>query len=268
MSEEAGVEQSSGGHEGGDSGDGDRGGDARSSVPTRREAGAERLAIALDADDLVGALRLARSLAPWFGTAKVGLELYAAAGPDAVSALAALGYRVFVDLKMFDIPTTVFRAARVVGALGATELTVHAAGGRDMLAAAAEGLAEGAASAGVPPAIALAVTVLTSEGEAPASLVEERAALAAAAGCGGVVCAASDLGVVRVAAPGLRTVVPGIRPSGAPTDDQQRVATPASAIAAGADLLVIGRAVTAAADPVHAAAAIAADTAAAGGGGR
>jgi len=238
---------------------------ARDSGQLDRVAGADRLAIALDADDLVGAVRTARALAPWFGTAKVGLELYSAAGPDAVGALADLGYRVFVDLKMFDIPTTVFRAARVVGALGASELTVHAAGGSAMLAAAAEGLAEGADLAGAVRPIALAVTVLTSEGDAPPELVQERAALAAGAGCGGVVCAASDLGVVGAVAPDLRTVVPGIRPTGAPTNDQARVATPSTAIAAGADLLVIGRAVTAAADPEGAAAAIAAEAAAAAG---
>lgn len=226
-----------------------------------RVPGAEALAIALDADDLVGALRTARTLAPWFATAKVGLELFSAAGPDAVGALAELGYRVFVDLKMFDIPTTVFRAARVVGALGATELTVHAAGGTAMLAAAAEGLAEGAAGAGAGPAVVLAVTVLTSEGEAPADLVAERTARAVEAGCGGVVCATSDLGVVRSVGPELRAVVPGIRPGGAPVNDQRRVATPANAIAAGADLLVIGRAVTAADDPAASAAAIVAEVA-------
>lgn len=236
--------------------------------PTGRAPGAEHLALALDADDLAAALLLARPLAPWFGTAKVGLELFSAVGPEAVGTLAALGYRVFVDLKMFDIPTTVFRAARVVGALGASELTVHAAGGRDMLAAAATGLAEGAAAAGHAAPVALAVTVLTSEGEAPTALVQERVALAADAGCGGVVCAASDLAAVRAVAPQLRTVVPGIRPSGAPTDDQRRVATPTMAIAAGADLLVIGRAVTAVVDREGAAAAIAAEVAAAAGGGR
>lgn len=228
-----------------------------------RVPGAERLALALDADDLTEALRTAGSLAPWFGTAKVGLELYAAAGPEAVAALAGLGYRVFVDLKMFDIPTTVRRAARVVGGLGASELTVHAAGGVDMVRAAVDGLAEGAASAGLAPPMVLAVTVLTSEPDAPPSLVDERVRRAVAAGCGGVVCAATDLAVVRTAGPGLRTVVPGIRPAGAASDDQQRIATPADAIAAGAELLVIGRAVTASSNPGAAAAAIAAETAAA-----
>jgi len=226
-----------------------------------RVPGADALALALDADDLVGALRTARALAPWFGTAKVGLELYAAAGPDAVAALAALGYRVFVDLKMFDIPTTVYRAARVVGALGASELTVHASGGTAMLSAAVEGLAEGAEGVGAGPAVVLAVTVLTSESDAPPDVVAERTASAVAAGCGGVVCATSDLATVRSVGPDLRTVVPGIRPGGSSLDDQRRVATPASAVAAGADLLVIGRAVTAALDPAASAAAIAAEVA-------
>jgi orotidine-5'-phosphate decarboxylase len=228
----------------------------------QREPGAQRLALALDTDDLVAALRTAKTLAPWFGTAKVGLELFAAAGPDAVSSLTGLGYDVFVDLKMFDIPTTVHRAAQVVGSLGASLLTLHAAGGQPMLAAGVEGLAEGAQRAGLQPPVAVAVTVLTSEPDAPAELLEQRVRAAAAAGCGGVVCAAPDLATVRTAGPGLVTVVPGIRPSGGATDDQQRVATPGSAIAAGADLLVVGRAVTRADDPVAAAAAVAAEVAA------
>src|SRR3954471_16037136 len=89
----------------------------------------DRLALALDVDDLVVALRLARDLAPWFGTAKVGLELFSAVGPDAVSALTDLGYDVFCDLKLHDIPTTVSKAARVLGSLGAGYLTLHASGG-------------------------------------------------------------------------------------------------------------------------------------------
>src|SRR5258706_3173156 len=95
----------------------------------------EKLALALDVDDLVVALRLARDLSPWFGTAKVGLELYTAVGPDAVTSLTELGYDVFLDLKLLDIPTTVGRAARVVGALGARYLTLHSFGGSAMLRA-------------------------------------------------------------------------------------------------------------------------------------
>jgi len=226
-----------------------------------RVAGAERLALALDTDDAVEALRLARAMAPWFATAKVGLELYSAAGPDVIGALTGLGYRVFVDLKMFDIPTTVERAARVVGSLGAAMLTLHAAGGPDMLAAGVDGLTAGARDAGLASPMAVAVTVLTSEPEAPADTVEQRVVAAGNAGCGGVVCAAPDLPLVRACGPGLVTVVPGIRPPGAPADDQKRIATPGAAIAAGADLLVVGRAVTASPDPVGVAAAIAADVA-------
>jgi orotidine-5'-phosphate decarboxylase len=209
----------------------------------------DRLALALDVDDLVVALRLARRLRPWFGVAKVGLELFASAGPETVSALTVEGYRVFLDLKLHDIPTTVRRAARVVGGLGVAFATVHTQGGEEMVRAAVTGMADGAAAAGAPAPCALGVTVLTSETDAPEDALIGRARLAAAAGCGGLVCAAADLAVTRRAAPGLVTVVPGIRPTGASRDDQARAATPRSALAAGADILVIGRAVTAADDP-------------------
>lgn len=218
-----------------------------------------KLAIALDMDDLVDALRLARAVGPWFGVAKVGLELYSAAGPDAVTSLVDIGYDVFVDLKLLDIPTTVSRAARVIGALGAAYLTLHARGDGPMLRAGVDGLHEGAAAAGLAPPMALAVTVLTSDNTAPPHIVPHRIALAVESGCGGIVCAASDLGEAHQLAPRLARVVPGIRPSGVPVHDQARVATPAEAVDAGADLLVIGRAVTRAADPAAAAAALAAE---------
>lgn len=215
-----------------------------------------RLAVALDVDDSVAALRLARSLRPWFGVAKVGLELYAAAGPDMVGALTDLGYDVFCDLKFHDIPTTVERAARVVGTLGATYLNFHAQGGVAMLAAGVEGFLGGAADAGLPAPVPLAVTILTSEADAPPEVLAARVRAALEAGCGGIVCAASDLPAATAIGPSLLTVVPGIRPAGAPTHDQARAATPADAIAAGAGLLVIGRAVTRASDPAAAAEAI------------
>jgi orotidine-5'-phosphate decarboxylase len=221
----------------------------------------DRLALALDVDDLVAALRLAQRLRPWFGVAKVGLELFGAAGPEAVLALGAEGYRVFLDLKLHDIPTTVGRAARVIGGLGAQYTTVHTAGGGAMVRAAVEGMAQGATSAGMTAPCVLGVTVLTSDTEAPAELLRTRAALAARAGCGGLVCAASDLAVTRQAAPGLITVVPGIRPAGVAPDDQARAAGPAAAIGAGADILVIGRAVSGAEDPEAAAAAVAEEVA-------
>jgi orotidine-5'-phosphate decarboxylase len=217
-----------------------------------------RLILALDVDDAVVAGRLAKQLRPWFGVAKVGLELFSAAGPEIVQSLIDDGYDVFLDLKMADIPTTVNRAAHVLGALGVSYLTLHAFGGPGMLRAGVEGLAEGAAKAGLEPPAALAVTVLTSDGDAPPHILSKRVAAAIEARCAGVVCAASDVREVKQLAPRLLAVVPGIRPAGTSTDDQVRSATPAAAIAAGADLLVVGRAVTAAPDREAAAAALAA----------
>ncbi len=213
-----------------------------------------RLALALDVDDLVDALRLARELRPYFGVVKVGLELYSAAGPDAVLSLTELGFEVFADLKLHDIPTTVGRAARVLGALGVGYLNLHACGGVPMLRAGVEGLAAGAERADAAPPVALGVTVLTSD--ADASPLAARVVAAMEAGCGGVVCAAPDLVEVRRLAPNAIAVVPGTRPPGSPAHDQVRVATPAEAFAGGADLVVIGRAVTAAPDRVAAARAI------------
>jgi orotidine-5'-phosphate decarboxylase len=214
------------------------------------------LALALDLDDLVAALRLARPLAEYFAVAKVGLELFSAAGPEAVDALSRAGFDVFVDLKLHDIPTTVGRAARVLGALGVSYATVHTSGGLTMVEAATTGMADGARSGGFASPCVLGVTVLTSDSDAPPDEVSRRAVIAAVGGCGGVVCAGSDLAVVSAAAPGLRRVVPGIRPPDTAVDDQARVATPGAAIRAGADLLVIGRAVTASADPEAAAASV------------
>jgi orotidine-5'-phosphate decarboxylase len=218
----------------------------------------DRLVLALDVDDLVVALRLARQLQPWFATAKVGLELFSASGPDAVSAVAEVGYDVFLDLKLHDIPTTVRRAARVIGALGATYLTLHARSGPTMLRAGVEGLREGAEAAGLPEPVALAVTILTSDGDAPAHILGHRVAAAVEAGCGGLVLAAADVREAKQLAPRLRMVVPGIRMATGDAHDQARPATPRQAVDVGADLLVVGRTVTAAADPPAAAAALAA----------
>lgn len=221
-----------------------------------------RLAVALDVDDAVAALRLARELQPWFGVAKVGLELYSAAGPDIVGGLAELGVDVFCDLKLHDIPTTVGRAAKVIGSLGARYLNFHAQGGVAMLRAGVDGFLAGASDAGLPVPVPLAVTVLTSDGDAPPHILGKRVQAALEARCGGVVCAASDVREVHQLGPRLVTMVPGIRPAGAEVHDQARVATPKSAISAGADVLVVGRAVTHAADHAAAAAAIAAEVAA------
>jgi orotidine-5'-phosphate decarboxylase len=215
--------------------------------------GRERLALALDVDDLVEARRLSRQLKHWFGVAKVGLELFSAVGPAIVAELIDEGYKVFLDLKMADIPTTVERAARVHGALGVSYLTMHAFTGPTMLRAGVAGLTEGAARAGLEPPAALAVTVLTSDSGAPPHILGDRVAAAIEARCAGVVCAASDVREVKQLAPRMLAVVPGIRPRGVAVNDQGRPATPADAIMAGADLLVIGRAVTGAPDRVKAA---------------
>lgn len=215
-----------------------------------------RMALALDVDDLVAATRLGKRLAPWFGVAKVGLELYTAAGPDAIASLSNQGFAVFCDLKLHDIPNTVGRSARVLGALGVRYVTFHTHGGVDMLRAGAEGLAEGAAGAGLDPPTALGVTVLTSDDTAPPHIVPKRLRVAVEGGCGGIVCAAADLADARTIAPRLTRVVPGIRPAGSPTHDQTRSATPTEALEGGADILVIGRAVTEADKPEEAAAAL------------
>lgn len=217
-----------------------------------------RLALVLDVDDLVEAMRLGAALRPWFGVAKIGLELFSAAGPDAIGALRDLGYQVFLDLKLFDIPTQVNRSCRVLGALGVEYLTLHATGGVDMLRAGVDGLVDGAHHAGLPTPTALAVTVLTSDDSAPPHIVPNRVRLALEGGCGGLILAAEDLQTARELAPRLKRVVPGIRLPGDAHHDQTRTASPQDAAANGADLLVVGRAVTAAADPLAAAAAVAA----------
>jgi orotidine-5'-phosphate decarboxylase len=214
----------------------------------------DRLALALDVDDLAAAVALADRLHPWFGVVKVGLELFTAAGPAAVEKLTLPDRRVFLDLKLHDIPTTVGRAARQVGRLGAAFVTLHTSGGVDMLRAGVEGLAAGAADAGIDDRpMGLGVTVLTSDPDV--SAFPARLDAAVAGGCGGVVCSVRELPTVKERSR-LLTVVPGIRLSGGATHDQARVGTPAEAIAAGADLLVVGRAVTAADDPEAAAAAL------------
>jgi orotidine-5'-phosphate decarboxylase len=217
----------------------------------------DRLALALDTDDLVDALRTARDLEPWFAVAKVGLELFSATGPEVVTALVERGWKVFLDLKLHDIPTTVGKSARVLGALGASYLTLHAHGGVSMLRAGVEGLVTGAEQAGLEAPSAIAVTVLTSDDGAPPHILGKRVAVALEGGCTGIVCSASDVREAKQLAPRLFVVVPGIRLAGTDRNDHARAATPDEAILAGADLLVVGRAVTAAPDRVAAAALVA-----------
>ena len=213
-----------------------------------------KMALALDVDDLVEALRLARRLSPWFGVAKVGLELFVAAGPDVVGALIDNGFEVFLDLKLHDIPSTVRKAANVSGALGVRYLSLHAQGGDEMLRAGVEGLYAGARNAGLSEPMAVAITVLTSDADAPAHIVPNRLRSAVEAGCSGIICSGVDLKTVRELSPRTLRVVPGIRGAGADSHDQPFPITPEQAIKDGADLLVVGRAVTLAPDPAAAAA--------------
>src|SRR3954454_8009982 len=214
--------------------------------PKAPEEVRKKLAIALDVDDIVEARRLAREVSPWFGVAKVGLELFSSAGPEAVSHLVEMGFEVFLDVKLHDIPTTVGKAARLIGSLGASYLTIHAMGGAAMLRAGVEGLAEGASRAGLLEPVSVAVTILTSDDGAPPHILGKQVQAAVEGGCRSIVCAKSDIHEAKQLAPRLIAVVPGIRPAGTATHDQARAATPQSALDAGADLLVIGRAVTAA----------------------
>jgi orotidine-5'-phosphate decarboxylase len=208
------------------------------------------LVVALDVSDLKEADRLAALLAPHVGMVKVGLELVWAEGPAAVREVAAMA-PVFVDSKLHDIPNTVERASANIARLGVRMFNVHALGGGPMMEAAVRGARRGAEMAGVEPPLVVAVTVLSSQtGEdlaSPASLAWE----AREAGLDGVVVSGEDVRDVRDACgDAFCLVVPGIRPAGSNGDDQVRVLTPAEAIERGADFLVVGRPITAAADPV------------------
>ena len=214
------------------------------------------LIVALDVSSIDAAEAMARRLDGEAGILKVGLELFAAHGPDAVSRLRAFG-PIFLDVKLHDIPNTVQGAARNCARLGVSMITVHALGGEAMVAAAVRGAAQGAEDGGHAVPMILAVTVLSSlagEGLAsPSSLAFE----AIAAGAGGVVVSGEDVAQVReVLGTDACLVVPGIRPAGSNGHDQVRILTPEEAVERGADYLVVGRAITGSADPAGVARAI------------
>jgi orotidine-5'-phosphate decarboxylase len=224
----------------------------------------DRICAALDFGSWREAEPFARTVAPAVGMLKVGLELFVAEGPPAVRAAAALGRPVFLDLKLHDIPNTVEGAARSAAVSGASLLTVHASGGPAMIRAAVKG-------AGASVRV-LAVTVLTSMDDAALSAVGlagpaeaavvRLARLAVDAGAGGIVCSPHEVRAVRAAVgAGPLLVVPGVRPAGAAVGDQKRVATPEAAVAAGADVIVVGRPLREGPDPLAAARAIAASLA-------
>lgn len=217
----------------------------------------DRLLVALDLPTAEDAVRLARRLAPHVGGFKIGLSLLYGPGPATVAALTEIGKPVFADAKLHDIPSQVERAAQRLAALGARWITAHASGGVEMLQAAVKGAGAAGTRAGV-----LAVTVLTSldeadverlaPGSSPGKLTSRLARSADEAGCEGVICSARELGVVAQVAPGLVKVTPGIRLSGAAADDQARTMTPEEAAARGADLVVVGRGIVGAPDPIAA----------------
>ena len=235
----------------------------------RPEEARDRLIVALDfpsAHDAIDFIDRLEGACRWF---KVGLELFLAAGGAIVQTLRSRGYSVFLDLKFHDIPNTVASAVRSVGPLGAELLTVHASGGPAMLAAAAEA----AAGLALPPRL-LAVTVLTSMDRAqlaatgslrsPEEEVLLLARMAFASGIHGFVCSPEESASLRSALPESLLVTPGIRPAGAGAGDQKRIATPAAALAAGANYLVVGRPITQAKNPTEAARAILAEMNASG----
>jgi orotidine-5'-phosphate decarboxylase len=225
--------------------------------------------VALDTPDLPKALALGAAIKPHVGGLKVGLEFFTALGPDAVKRIVALGLPVFADMKFHDIPNTVAGAAREIAKLGAAIFNIHVSGGEAMMRAAVD------AAKSIDPKIRIiGVTVLTSLNDDDVNAVGQRgpamtqverlAVLAKHSGLDGVVCSPQEIALVRKACGhDFLIVTPGVRPADADLADQRRVTTPAEGMRAGADILVIGRPVSAAADPVAAAKAIAHEIAAA-----
>lgn len=217
-----------------------------------------KIIVALDYADAASALALVGRLDTALCRLKVGKELFTVAGPELVRALVARGFEVFLDLKFHDIPNTVAAACRAAAGLGVWMMNVHASGGRRMMTAAQEALAD------LPQRpLLIAVTVLTSMGAedlgevgvagSPADQVLRLARLTQACRLDGVVCSAQEAALLRAGlGADFRLVTPGIRPAGAAAGDQRRVLTPVEALRAGATDLVIGRPITGAADPLAA----------------
>ena len=219
---------------------------------------------AIDVPEIDAAGQLAHQLGTHIGGLKIGMEFFYAHGRAGYEHLAGFGHNIFLDLKLHDIPNTVAAAVRTLVPLAPAYLNVHAAGGAEMMAAAARAAASAADEAKQTRPKILAVTVLTSLSDAdlqdigvsgtPREQVLRLATLAGKNGMDGVVCSAEEVELLRrEMGPDFDLVVPGIRPAGAARHDQKRVMTPEAAIAAGADILVIGRAITQNPDPGRAA---------------
>lgn len=234
----------------------------------------DKLIVALDVDTADRALELVNQLREVAGMFKIGSTLFTAVGPQIVKHIVSSGSRVFLDLKFHDIPHQVAGAARSAAELGVSLFTIHASGGSEMMKRAAEAVSEVAGRTGAPKPAVLAISVLTSVDAAilseigvtdsPADAVTRLVKLAAASGVDGVVASPQEVANIRanVTNPNFLVVTPGIRSAQA-DDDQRRVATPAAALAAGADYLVVGRPITAATDPFAAASRILKDMASA-----
>ena len=219
---------------------------------------------ALDVPDAESALKLAKAIAPAVGAFKIGKELFVSAGPDIVKRVRNTGASVFLDLKFHDIPNTVAKAVASATRLDVQMLTVHCCGGSAMLQGALKGATEAAEQTGNEVPLILGVTVLTSMDErdlnevnvlkTPEEQVIHLAKMATGAGLKGLVCSPKEIAPLReVLPPEVKLVTPGIRPAGSATGDQKRVMTPAEAIEAGADWLVIGRPIYGADHPREAA---------------
>ena len=220
--------------------------------------------VALDTTDIGKAAQLAGRLRGQVGGFKLGLEYFTANGPTGMQAVSGLGMPLFVDLKLHDIPNTVAAAMRGIVALRASITTIHASGGAAMIRAAADAAGDEAARQGITAPKVVAVTILTSLDQAGAEAVgfsgpvldqvKRLAALAQDNGADGIVCSPLEVEAVRaLCGPDFTLVIPGIRPAWSEAGDQKRFLTPAEARAKGADVLVIGRPITAAADPAEAA---------------
>ncbi|REE92952.1 orotidine-5'-phosphate decarboxylase [Paenibacillus taihuensis] len=227
-----------------------------------REQAAGRIMVALDYPDAAAAEALVQSLEGIPCYMKVGMQLYYAAGPAFVRSLKERGYKVFLDLKMHDIPNTVKGGANSITKLGVDVFNVHAAGGVDMMKAAMEGVEQAlAADPSLERPLVIAVTQLTSTSQTVLNeeigisgsvqdAVVRYAQLTKQAGLGGVVASPQEVELIKSACSAeFRTITPGIRPAGAEVNDQTRIMTPRQAIETGTDYMVIGRPITAAADP-------------------
>lgn len=210
--------------------------------------------VAIDTPDLGRAVQLAETLRNEAGGVKLGLEFFAAQGPEGVARVAAMGVEVFLDLKLHDIPNTVAKAVEALAPLRPAILTVHAAGGHAMLQAAKQAAPSATKVVGVTVLTSLDDADLSSIGvaDATAAQVTRLADLCRSAGLDGIVCSGAEVALARANWPDGFFVVPGVRAAGGEVGDQKRVVTPSEALDDGASVLVIGRPITAAADPAEA----------------